>query len=416
MYKKKLTTSFFDSNNTAKKQKRTFDYRNKENLAKFAPADVFKQANKICDQTTTKLNSFAFTATRKASALSEVRTPSKPPSVIAPLDIEGKTVEPRSSQAEDRVKWRISPPPQNLKCPSDQKLTIKEMFDIYQASQHSTETPLRQIDRSNDLWSRYDSAEPLPYLDLELSPSSRVTPKSDTKLRRTTSLPVWVSNSRDRKRKRPGTPCTHDESMVRSMIQQVQTALVKEDDIRVVACDVPVVEHACEARRDDPNSADRRRRVQIHSDDFEDDILDDADLLSLVGCGSAAPNKSIFDPLPSGKGTETPNSNSRRHSMEVLVDKVSISRDTCVQEDPDVTSDYGIDFEEDDFAEVDPSSTLKLEQTACARPPVVQVFPTNIEKQLTPAELLDGLDDDTFSDFEVSLSHDYSSRYLLCSR
>lgn len=160
--------------------------------------------------------------------------------------------EPRSSQ--EHVQWKVSPPPISA-LPSTQKLTINEMFDIYQA----TQTPTR-----NDVFPNKDV---LPFLDLDISPANR-----QADLRRTASLPLWDGR---KKRKLGG-------DRVREMIEKVHQSLAPPmpssedfgDDI-----DLEVLS-ALEAKQEDASSS---YSLDLNEEDFlaiPNDLLEGIDEFS----------------------------------------------------------------------------------------------------------------------------------------
>lgn len=394
MHRRVLTTSFFDNDNISKKQKQKhfYQYKDKENdhAAKRLP-HVVSETRKIAETTLSKLNSFALpqNANESKGILANSRTPKKGSNTAAPV-ISGKF---SSSQGEDRVKWRITPPPSNVQL-SNQKLSINEMFDIFQASQHSTETPVRHLDRSNDLWSRYDSAEPLPYLDLELSPSSRGTPRSESKLRRTTSLPAWKPNQNERKRKRKSNSSNTMDGKVQSMIERMENALVKETSITLPhEPDSPKIQIQISSE-----TVPSERTAQIlSSDNFGDDTLDDHELVALMKCVSPCA-ETVRQQLCSKKLKAVPDVvEDDSPKLDVVVnenqnagtDDVSVSV-VQGQDVHETSSDYSIDLDETDFLE---ASQLVHECT--------NKDENKCGKAMVP-DILQGLDDDAFSDFEVS--------------
>lgn len=440
MYKKNLTTSFFETDNSKRqKHQHPFNFKNKENvpIGKHLPRPS-SQTRTLSETTLNKLNAFALP---EAAEQNESRTPVKRSTVGGALVSGGRSC----SQGEDRVKWRISPPPQNGHG-SNQKLSINEMFDIYQASQHSTETPIRHLDRSNDLWSRYDSAEPLPYLDLELSPSSRGVPKSESKLRRTTSLPVWIPKQNDRKRKRTVDLLNKVDGKVHYMMQQVQSALIEGDHFSLSSKSFDAkaeVGPKVAAKRHEIDN--KPREDYLDSEDFGDDVLDDADLIALVDCVTPGPRRAISNPLPfpvesiSDASRQLPSEAALARNLAAL--ESVIGQDSLLsqpsifenqaqrlekepiahnQRSPGASSNYSIDFEEADFLiasqlVLPPAPEYNLGSGAKAEGPEEehQIAPntlvvqhetrTNTKANETASiDLLQGLDEDSFSDFEVS--------------
>lgn len=410
MYKKKPTKSFFDSgNDNNAKSRNPYFYRNKENVAKTGAGTIVNPGRTTSDETIAKLSAFTYTDIPAGKPNDVVQTPSKDQTGFSSSQAEVGDIV--GSQAEDRVRWKISPPPANKLDASNQKLTINEMFDIYQASQHSAETPVRHVDPTEDLWSRYDSAEPLPYLDLELSPGPNKTPRSDAKLRRTTSLPTWSADPRTRKRRKLALGPDRANGRMQSMMEQVQRALVKCDPI-------PVDRDPPESRiPDEVNQSEAQKTVS--SDDFGGEDLDDA-YLALPELCSPAPRRSTSNPLPlTGKsglvqqrgGATSESRVESNHVTSVIGD----GKTSVVQADKTAitvpipsgnSSDYGADFDETDLMEASqvafekPEAIVHYKETkGCQR------MESADDNNLTPAQLLEGLDDDVFSDFEEDVSY-----------
>lgn len=136
--------------------------------------------------------------------------------------------EPMSSQ--ERVQWKISPPTRGTGL-SQGKLTIDEVFDIYQASQRPTVTPTRRPGGAAAVGGerRVTSlpADPLPHLNLELSPGLHKpaagggAPPGDKSLRRSTSMPMPLDGKSRKRRK-----VAHaDVGKVQKMLAQMHSVL-----------------------------------------------------------------------------------------------------------------------------------------------------------------------------------------------
>lgn len=428
MYRKKSTKSFFETGgDDAKSAHRSFQRRDKENLPGKDGPERSDTRESISDTTLSRLN--AFVLPRGSGIVDpKSRTPKKDSTNLSSSQQE--EAHPRSSQVEDRVRWKISPPPANHHGNSTQKLTINEMFDIYQASQHSSETPIRHLDPAGDLWSRYDSAEPLPYLDLELSPGHDRGQKSDGKLRRTTSLPTWSADKRDRKRRKYGNIGGPEKTggRVRGMMERIQHALSHAGSPETAK--LPLRNLSADQQSPHKSASTPIEHNHVGSDDFGDDDLDEAMLLALPELQTPMPQRSTSNPLPlpvssiplishevslcartGSNDSAQPHGRPANGGSAALACKESTHSAEVLHKpevqgakSPAASSNYSMDFEAEDFLA---ASQLHLptelrtgarDYTANSRPESQTALLE--ERNLTPAELLQGLDEDAFSDFD----------------
>lgn len=410
MYKKKPTKSFFDSGDSNTKQRRGYFVKNKENIRDLG-AESFVKAEAISEVTKTRLQQFA-----RSEGLAErndnLRNTDHPKDVAAvPSQTNEERQQSHSSQVEERVRWKLSPPALRPQAGSAQQLTINEMFDIFHASQHSSETPVRHIDTTNDLWSRYDSAEPLPYLNLDLSPATYKTPKSDAKLRRTTSLPTWSTDCRERKRRRTGAQAEVSGSggRVRSMMEKVQQALLLGTTTRSESIE-PREEQEGDHEESQRDQTDILTDSAISSDDFGCDELDEALLAKLPALQTPGKEPTKKYPLAIDSPSAVLESRGARREDGAQGDTVVAHADCSGRKcgdtsapaieqvkqsrspaSPGASSDYSLDFNEQDFLAASQLPLLAKSQSEPAQKP---------EEDQIAAELLAGLEDDLFSDFD----------------
>ncbi|CCG81248.1 putative DNA replication helicase Dna2 [Taphrina deformans PYCC 5710] len=438
MYKKKLTKSFFDTTDTNPRSRgRPFHHQNKENILETSLATGPK-ATSISEVTKARLKSFGLTDSRTSHGPKGPETPlvEKKSFILSQTNDEQG---PASSQVEERVQWKVSPPPADRQGGSAQKLTINEMFDIYHASQHSSQTPVKRLDPTGNLWSRYDAGEPLPYLDLDLSPAAQKTPRTDAALRRTTSLPTWSTDCRERKRRKLlGAGEGHESSgHVRTMMERVQEALQNR------ASPMSAIKHV------PTNGLELGGRTvqtpNIMSDEFGSDDLDEDFLAQLPELQNTKHNlqaPSVLhridlrrnlniasteeaDTATSPNKSHQPSPRLLPHSVERLDRPATVEneppaaishlKDISMSElgadhvatkiipgSPGQSSNYSIDFDDEALDKVAAVSGSQSRQPEAQTVVVKATTPAEkpIPKALTQEELLEGLDDEMFSDFE----------------
>jgi hypothetical protein len=187
----------------------------------------------ICSGTIQKLTSYALTTEPEAVADSgptiQVQETSQTPArqVISPA-VGKESIMVRSSQS-DTVHWKPSPF-QHGGVSSTEKLTIDEVYEIYGGSPGllAAQTPIRKrpaVSPAGELWAR-SQGQQVSLIEFDLSPQAARSPMVEKNaIRRATSLPPWTLDNDSRKRRK----LNEGHSQLKGLMEQVEASYSRDE-------------------------------------------------------------------------------------------------------------------------------------------------------------------------------------------